>query len=354
MKTNFELEEQKAKVKLSKNSNKLKKNKNRNFIFSPEWLAGFTQTDGSFVISFEATNNKKGLPVRPVAIFNLSQSNKELDMFVALQQWLNVGKVYRNREGVIFVVKDIKSIINVILPLFDQSLLRGGKFTSYIQFKKIVLLMAENQHLNLKGLLKIVDLGFFMNPDTTNRTIEGKAKLLESLKSYAIQNNLTFEVPESEMEISKIRPLKPLTKEFVRGLVDGDGSFNFAFVTKQRKINSNFTLTHELASLSVLYELQLFFQCGYVNQLPTAAARYQVQNLNSIMNNIIPVFQDMEFNTRRQEHFLIFKEVCEILKNEGIKTDSNLRRVVNLAWEMNDSGRRKLTKSQYIQKFTKK
>lgn len=50
------------------------KNKNLNFNITQEWIAGFTQSDGSFVISFE--NSKEGIPIRTRCIFNLTQSKK--------------------------------------------------------------------------------------------------------------------------------------------------------------------------------------------------------------------------------------------------------------------------------------
>lgn len=43
---------------------------------------------------------------------------------------------------------------------------------------------------------------------------------------------------------------KPLTLEFVRGQIDGDGSFNVSFRTERRRVNVNFSVVHELSSIS--------------------------------------------------------------------------------------------------------
>jgi len=53
-------------------------------------------------------------------------------MFVSLQNYLGVGKVYKNRNGVILVVKSVDELISVIIPLFDKSPLRGSKLVSYL------------------------------------------------------------------------------------------------------------------------------------------------------------------------------------------------------------------------------
>ncbi len=47
----------------------------------------------------------------------------------------------------------------------------------------------------------------------------------------------------------------PLNLEFIRGQVDGDECFNVSFRGDRRRINVNFTVVHELSSISVLNEL---------------------------------------------------------------------------------------------------
>lgn len=69
---------------------KIKLTMTKNYLFTNDWISGFTQSDGSFVISFENKNN--GIPIRPRPVFNLTQSINELEMFIALQKYLGVVK----------------------------------------------------------------------------------------------------------------------------------------------------------------------------------------------------------------------------------------------------------------------
>ena len=114
------------------------------FNFTPDWVSGFTQTDGSFTVSFE--KRTKGILYRPSPVFSLSQTSLEENMFIALQKFLGVGSVYKNRETVTFVVKSIEQLVSTILPLFDNSPLRGAKLESYLKFRKVVLLMKDKKN----------------------------------------------------------------------------------------------------------------------------------------------------------------------------------------------------------------
>jgi len=87
-------------------------NMNKNFNITPEWISGFTQSDGSFVIS--DTISKSGIPIRPVPVFNLTQSNLDYDLFMEIKKYLGIGKVYNNRQNVTFVVKSINEIVEVL------------------------------------------------------------------------------------------------------------------------------------------------------------------------------------------------------------------------------------------------
>ena len=72
---------------------------NKKYNFTGDWIAGFTQSDGSFVVSFE-NQSGNGLSIRPRPLFNLTQSNIELEMFEALQNHLGIGRINKNRNNV--------------------------------------------------------------------------------------------------------------------------------------------------------------------------------------------------------------------------------------------------------------
>lgn len=64
--------------------------KNKTYKFNRWWLTGFTQAEGSFVVSFEP--RKKGrLPLYPRFAFVYTQNVKEAEISKSLQEFLGVG-----------------------------------------------------------------------------------------------------------------------------------------------------------------------------------------------------------------------------------------------------------------------
>lgn len=168
-------------------------------------------------------------------------------------------------------------------------------------------MVKDKKHLTLEGVIQILNLSYFMNKDTSLRTEESKGVLVDKLiKKYG---ELPAVSPIPKANPSEIIPAlyltgpqedpEPLTLEFVRGLIDGDGSFNVSFATTRRRISVNFTVVCELSSISVLYDLVDYFGCGTVYRLQSNAARYQVQSVEEfcLLDKIYPKFKDIKFNT---------------------------------------------------------
>lgn len=317
------------------------------FRITSNWLSGFTQADGSFVVSF--THMKKGFPIRPVPEFNLTQSNVDSNLFKEIQKHLGVGKLYENRGDIVFVVRSIEELVEVILPLFESHPPRGGKLESFKIFKEVVLMIQEKKHLTLEGILHIIELSYFMN-DTSLRTEESKAKVLDALRQKFGSLPSVQQLNKSSKETKSSE--QKLDLEFVRGLIDGDGSFFVAFKSQRRRIVPSFSVVAELSSKSILHEVEEYFGCGKVYNLPSKAARYQVDNLDDLLEKIYPKLKDIRFNTIKQGNFEKTMESAKLIKTQGYQTDETLKQIVDLAWDMNkDGGRRKLSKSEYLSKF---
>ena len=118
-----------------------------------------------------------------------------------------------------------------------------------------------------------------------------------------------------------------LNKEYVLGLVDGEGSFN-ARVNRQRrraKVELKFSLKLRYQDKEMLEELQKFFGCGkvYIQRDKRAnhslCYRFEVQNKKEIIEKIIPFFkQNSPKIQSRKRDFELFRQIAELSQNDSV------------------------------------
>ena len=322
----------------------------RNFTFSGWWLTGFTQADGSFVVNFES--RKQGtMPYRPRPLFVLTQSVRELEMIKALHNYLGVGSLRFHEGSVDIVVSSLVDILQVVIPHFDKYTLYGGKRISYLIFRAVVYSMKNNNHNNLVGFLQILDSSYFMHARST-RTLETRNNILNSLlNKFGILPK--FENLFIDLSVKDNWPDK-ITPEYIAGVTDGDGSINFSFSGLRRRVVPNYTVTMGNEDFSVLKGLVDFFNCGTIYTLKSDASRFTVENSKLLVHNVIPALSNIHLNTSKQDYLSASFKAWEILATNGISQDKDLRQVVELVYTMNIEGkRRKLSKSDYLKRFTK-
>ncbi|KAG2219182.1 hypothetical protein INT45_008357 [Circinella minor] len=302
------------------------------------YISGFTQADGNFHIALEkATKSTLGLRVKPK--FSLSQHISAKPFFEYLKTHLDVGYVYTSRSDVNFSVNSLPQIKNKILPLFDEYPLRDGKLNSYLRFKQVVKMMDNKQHLTKEGLAKIIHISYSMNPIGSLRTEENKLKLLKSI-GYD---------QEIYLENLSIPNLSPINPDFVSGLTDGDGSFFISFRSNGR-VTPSYTVIQDNSCRNVLEELVRYFNCGKVYDLKSNSCRFQVENLDDIINKVIPHFNNYLLLTEKKTHFEIFSKACELMQSNSHKTQEGFLELINLAYDMNKDGKgRKLSKDEFIE-----
>lgn len=104
---------------------------------------------------------------------------------------------------------------------------------------------------------------------------------------------------------------------------------------------------------SVLEDVQSYLSCGKVYDLQSKTSRYQVENITELVEKVLPVFKKNLFNTAKKDSFTNVVEAWFILANQGIKEDSNLMKVVELVYNMNQEGKsRKQSKEEYLKQFS--
>jgi hypothetical protein len=158
----------------------------------------------------------------------------------------------------------------------------------------------------------------------------GETVLLVTLgypcKDKLIRKSACFIVPERGRRQTSV-----LDKEYVLGLVDGEGSFNVRInrqPTRRAKVELKFSLKLRYQDKEILDALKQFFGCGnvYIQNDKRAnhslCYRYEVQNRKEIIATIIPFFEaNPPKAPSRKRDFELFKRITELLQSGSVDVE---------------------------------
>ena len=82
--------------------------------------------------------------------------------------------------------------------------------------------------------------------------------------------------------------------------------------------------------------------------------KYEVRRLNDLLHKVIPFFDKYPLISGRKKDFKIFKQICLLMiRNKHLELNG-FKRIVSLAFQMNESGRRHYTKKDIMDIAQKK
>jgi hypothetical protein len=67
-----------------------------------------------------------------------------------------------------------------------------------------------------------------------------------------------------------------------------------------------------------LEDIQLFFQCGFLRK-DRETSKYEVRDLQELLEKSIPFFEKNKLTTQKNQDFLLFCEICNLLKKKFIR-----------------------------------
>lgn len=149
---------------------------------SDDYLIGFTEGEGMFYIGIvPSSETKTGWQV--IYFFKVSQNPRGLEVLQKLKEKFGSGYIKSNsksdfsNKSLAYVVRDIKSIQNKVIPFFENKLvIKKDNFKKFCQVIKIV---SDKKHLSREGISKIIDISYSMN---TGKRRYSKEEILSSYK----------------------------------------------------------------------------------------------------------------------------------------------------------------------------
>lgn len=130
----------------------------------PQYVAGFIDGEGSFVVSFGRHKTlKRGIEIRVEFTIELRADDREI--LLRILKTIGCGKIYDAsyaRYGwyphVKYKITSTKEIAEYLIPFLDQTPLQAKKKKVYRIFREIVLMFRRKEHLTHKGFKKIMKL----------------------------------------------------------------------------------------------------------------------------------------------------------------------------------------------------
>ncbi len=134
---------------------------------------------------------------------------------------------------------------------------------------------------------------------------------------------------------------------YISGYVDGEGSFLVSFQKRAKmkmglEVRPSFTVSQHHRSKEILDRLEKFFGCGSIRfNRSDQTYKYEVRSLKDLTRRIIPHFVRYPLKTTKQNDFLKFQKVCELMKTSKHLSINGLRTIIETSYTMNNFGARR-------------
>lgn len=130
---------------------------------NPNWLVGFAEGESCFFVRvYKSPKSKLGLAVQ--LAFSVTQHSRDKELLYGILKFFDCGRV-ANRSGECcdFRVNSLKELDEKVIPFFLKYPLPGSKSLNFHDFKKVLEMMKNKEHLTENGLITIQKIKAGMN-----------------------------------------------------------------------------------------------------------------------------------------------------------------------------------------------
>ena len=146
-----------------------------------EYISGYVDGEGCFSVSFSKRDKfLVGWETKPS--FSVSQNEDRAQTLFLIQKTLKCGFMRRDfsDKTLKYEVRSLEDLIKYIIPHFDKYPLFSKKQKDFELFKRVCFLMQIESHKEKRGLNKIMNLAFQMNPGSKRKYT--KAEMQKALR----------------------------------------------------------------------------------------------------------------------------------------------------------------------------
>ena len=142
--------------------------------------------------------------------------------------------------------------------------------------------------------------------------------------------------------------------EYISGFVDGGGCFSVSFTKRSRFVlgwetKPSFSVSQNYYRAEQLSIMQKYFGCGFMRDGKTdKTVKYEVRRLDDLIEKVIPHFERYPLLSSKQRDFELFKTVCLLMKKGKHITVEGMKKILPVAFKMNESGRRRYSQTDIL------
>lgn len=151
--------------------------------------------------------------------------------------------------------------------------------------------------------------------------------------------------------------LKREFANYISGYVDGEGCFCVSFSKRAKlkigwEVKPSFAVGQNFDRRQVLDLMMEYFGCGFMRRdYADKTLKYEVRSLDELLTKVIPHFISFPLKSSKQNDFLLFAEICKRMKRQEHLEVRGFKKIVELAYQMNGSGKRKNSKDVMLKSF---
>lgn len=152
--------------------------------------------------------------------------------------------------------------------------------------------------------------------------------------------------------MSAVRKVPPHIGWYLAGFADGEGSFNVVFRPRKDyhipwKISLCFNISQRDRVILALFKRYL--GCGTMRQRQDGVWYYEVNNLNAILQNVIPFFKRFKFlSAKKKRDFSKFCQIAELMQQGAHLHQEGITRILEIRRDMNDGGNRRYSDAEIM------
>lgn len=143
-------------------------------------------------------------------------------------------------------------------------------------------------------------------------------------------------------------------EDYITGYADGEGCFTVTFNRRPAmkvgwELRPSFSVSQNEDRRQVLDMIRDYFGCGYIRRdFSDKTVKFEIRDHGELMNKVIPHFRAFPFFSAKQKDFELFHRICLMIDEEKHLTRNGFAEIVELAYRMNGSGKRRRTKEEII------